>query len=114
MVRRRTRQLRYADEAVREWPEGLRKEPWFARILVLINSGHGYSLLAESGEWSGVRDPQEGRPHLYDARTDWLQRKYLAARHPLLARPLLDKAEHKRRFNDYLLDQGRVWPRPSF
>jgi len=53
-----------------------------------------------------VRDPQEGRPHLHDARTDWLQRKYLAARHPLLARPLLGEAERKRRFNDYLAGPG--------
>ena len=185
----------YTDEVVRELVEGLRKEPWFARTLVLINSHHGDnlgehgglvgayslhresvwtpflivgahprlparrhhnivtlldvaptvadligfreanpwhghsllsgaperriqfgfrdSLLAESGEWSAVRDPQEGRPHLYDARTDWLQRKDLAARHPRLARRLLDETERKRRFNDYLLHQGRVWPRPS-
>ena len=68
-------------------------------------------MLAEAGGWSAVSDPQDGRPRLYDARADWLQRRDLAGRHPALARRLLDEADRSRRFNDYLLRHGRVWPR---
>lgn len=182
----------YTDDVVREFIESLRREPWFARTLFVINSDHGYnlgehggvtgayslyrestwtpflifgahprlpvgrhenivtlldvaptiadilglreanpwhghsllsveprrrilfgfrdSLLAEAGEWSAVRDPTEGKPHLYDARKDWLQRDDQAKRHGELARQLLDEADRSRKFNDYLLRHGRVWP----
>lgn len=184
--------VRYTDDVVRELIETLRREPWFARTLILINSDHGYnlgehgglvgayslhrestwtpflivgahprlpagrhdnivtlldvaptiadliglketnpwhghsllavrperrvrfgfrdSLLAEAGGWSAVRDPQEGRSRLYDGRGDWLQRRDIAARHPRVAERLLSEADRGRRFNDYLIRHGRVWP----
>jgi arylsulfatase A-like enzyme len=184
--------VRYTDDVVRELIETLRREPWFERTLVVINSDHGYNLgehggltgayslyrestwtpllivgahprlprgrhdnivtlldvaptladiiglrepnpwhghsllavrpdrpvrfgfrdgvLAEAGGWSAVSDPTDGRPRLYAARSDWLQRRDLAARHPALARRLLDEADLSRRFNDYLIRHGRVWP----
>lgn len=184
--------VRYTDDVVRELIETLRREPWFERTLIVINSDHGYNLgehggltgayslyrestwtpllivgghprlprgrhdnivtlldvaptvadiiglreanpwhghslravrpgrpvrfgfrdgvLAEAGGWSAVSDPTDGRPRLYAARVDWLQRRDLAARHPALARRLLDEADLSRRFNDYLIRHGRVWP----
>ena len=68
------------------------------------------SILAEAGGWSAVQDPQEGRRFLYDARHDWLQRRDLAVQHPGLAARLLDAADRRRRFNDYLIRRGRLWP----
>jgi hypothetical protein len=49
---------------------------------------------------------------LFRAGADWLQQRDMAARHPALARRLLDEADRSRRFNDYLLRHGRVWPKP--
>ncbi len=69
------------------------------------------SVTAEAGGWTAIRDGQDGRMRLYDARTDWLQRHDLAPRHPALAQRLLDEAERSRRVNDYLVRHGRVWPR---
>ena len=66
-------------------------------------------MMTEAGGWSAVSDPQTGRPRLYEARRDWLQRRDLAKRNPELARRLLDEADRGRRFNDYLLRHGRVW-----
>ncbi|HEV2748018.1 MAG TPA: sulfatase-like hydrolase/transferase [Allosphingosinicella sp.] len=93
--------------------------PWHGHSLLAVHPqrrirfGFRDALLAEAGGWSAVRDPQDGRPHLYDARRDWLQRRNLAARHPELARRLLEEADRSRRFNDYLIRHGRVWPRTS-
>jgi len=187
--------VRYTDDVVRELIETLRREPWFGRTLIVINSDHGYNLgehggltgayslyrestwtpllivgahprlpagrhdnivtlldvaptiadllglreanpwhghsllavrpdrpirfgfrdgvLAEAGGWSAVSDPTDGQPRLYAARADWLQRRDLASRHPALARLLLDEADRSRRFNDYLIRHGRVWPPSS-
>jgi arylsulfatase A-like enzyme len=183
--------IHYTDQVVRELVEGLRKEPWFGRTLIVINSDHGYNLgehggltgayslfrestwtpflivgphpllpagrhdeivtlldlaptladliglrqanpwqghsllalaqtrpvrfgfrdsvTAESGGWSAVTDPTDGRPRLYEARTDWLQRHDVAARHPALARSMLAEAYRSRRFNDYILRHGLLW-----
>jgi hypothetical protein len=184
--------IRYTDDVVRELIEGLRREPWFGRTLVVVNSDHGYNLgehggltgayslyresvwtpflivgphpklprgrhdevvtlldvaptladliglrepvpwhghsllalrpgrpirfgfrdavLAEAGGWSAVTDPTDGRPRLYDARSDWLQRRDLSGRRPDLARRLLEEANRDRRFNDWVLRHGRLWP----
>jgi arylsulfatase A-like enzyme len=182
----------YTDDVVRELIETLRREPWFGRTLIVINSDHGYNLgehggmvgayslyreslwvpflilgahprlpkgvhaevvtmldvaptvadllglreanpwlghsllalrpgrqilfgfrdsvVAETGDWTAIRDGQDGRLRLYDARRDWLQSRDVAAAHPALARSLTDDAERTRRFNDYLLRHGRLWP----
>jgi arylsulfatase A-like enzyme len=99
---------------------GLREaNPWHGHSLLSVAPerrilfGFRDSVMAEAGGWSAVRDPQEGRLRLYDARSDWLQRRDLAARRPDLARRLLDEADRSRRFNDYLVRHGRVWPKPS-
>jgi len=97
---------------------GLREaNPWHGHSLLAVAPERGIlfgfrdSLLAEAGGWSAVLDGQDGRPRLYDARGDWLQRRDQAALHPALARRLLEEADRHRRFNDYLLRQGRVWPK---
>ena len=187
--------IRYTDDVVRELIETLRREPWFERTLIVINSDHGYnlgehggmtgayslyresvwtpflivgahprlpagrhdevvtlldvaptiadliglreanpwhghsllsaspdrriqfgfrdSLLAETPEWSAVHDGQDGRARLYDARSDWLQQHDVAERRPALARQLLGEAERMRRYNDWLVRHGRVWPPTS-
>jgi hypothetical protein len=91
------------------------------------NPWHGHSLLAAAPErrltfgfrdtvsaeipgWSAVSDPQDGRPRLF-ARDDWLQRRDLSGRKGDLARRLLDEADRSRRFNDYVIRHGKVWPR---
>ena len=42
--------VRYTDDVVRELIETLRREPWFGRTLIVINSDHGYNL----GEHGGL------------------------------------------------------------
>jgi hypothetical protein len=42
--------IRYTDDVVRELIESLRREPWFERTLIVINSDHGYNL----GEHGGL------------------------------------------------------------
>ena len=97
---------------------GLREaNPWHGHSLLAVRPerpvrfGFRDGVMAEAGGWSAVSDPTDGRPRLYDARADWLQRHDLAGRHPGLARRLLDQADRNRRFNDYLLRHGRLWPR---
>jgi Sulfatase len=97
---------------------GLREaNPWHGHSLLAVAPGRRIrfafrdSMLAEAGGWSAVSDPQSGRPRLYDARRDWLQRRDLSERQPELARQLLDEADRGRRFNDYILRHGRVWPK---
>jgi arylsulfatase A-like enzyme len=95
---------------------GLReRNPWQGHSLLSVAPGRSIrfgfrdSLLAESGRWSAVTDPGDGRPRLFDARSDWLQRHDLAGRDPALARRLLAEADRDRRFNDYLLRHGKLW-----
>jgi arylsulfatase A-like enzyme len=100
---------------------GLREaNPWHGHSLLTVARERPIffafrdSAMAEAGGWSAVRDGQEGRDLVYDARLDWLQRRDLDARHRELTRKLLDEADRRRRFNDYLLRHGRVWPvRPA-
>jgi len=96
---------------------GLREaNPWHGHSLLALAPdrrilfGFRDSVIAEADGWSAIRDGQDGRPRLYRARDDWLQRRDVAARHPAIARDLLDEAERGRRFNDYLIRHGRVWP----
>ncbi|MGQ0560129.1 MAG: LTA synthase family protein [Sphingosinicella sp.] len=96
---------------------GLREpNPWHGHSLLALNPQRPVlfafrdSILAEAGGWSAVQDPQEGRRFLYDAGVDWLQRRDLAARRPELVARLLDAADRRRRFNDYLIRRGRLWP----
>jgi phosphoglycerol transferase MdoB-like AlkP superfamily enzyme len=95
---------------------GLREtNPWHGHSLLSVASERRVrfafrdSVLAEAGGWSAVSDPQQGRPRLYRA-SDWLQRRDLAGERPELVRRLLEEADQDRRFNDYLIRQGRVWP----
>lgn len=97
---------------------GLREaNPWQGHSLLSVSPdrpirfGFRDSLLAESGGWSAVSDPQQGRPRLYDANEDWLQRNDLGKRKRALAKRLLDEADRDRRFNDYILRHGKVWPK---
>jgi hypothetical protein len=96
---------------------GLRAaNPWHGHSLLTLGPGRpvrfGFraGVMAEAGGWSAVSDPTDGRPRLYDSRFDWLQRRDLAGLHPALARRMLDDADRGRRFNDYLLRHGRLWP----
>jgi hypothetical protein len=97
---------------------GLREaNPWQGHSLLSVRPGRPISfafrdsVLAETPEWTAVTDPQRDEPRLFDARTDWLQRRDLSPRHPDLARRLIEEADRARRFNDYLVRHGRVWPR---
>ena len=45
----------YTDDVVRELLEGLRREPWFARTLVVIVGDHGFNL-GEHGQAPGQHD----------------------------------------------------------
>jgi hypothetical protein len=96
---------------------GLREAvPWQGHSLLAARSdrslrfGFRDSLLAETKDWTALRDPHDGRPRLY-ARSDWLQRHDLARLHPEVARRLLEQTDRDRRFNDYLLRHGRIWPK---
>ena len=96
---------------------GLREaNPWQGHSLLAARAdrpvmfGFRDSLLVEAGGWSAVRDPHDGRARLYRARTDWLQRRDHAPAAPLLAQALLERADRSRRFHDFLLRQGRIWP----
>jgi len=50
--------MRYTDDVVREFIEGLEKEPWFARTLVVIVGDHGYELgeHGRRGQHTGWRE----------------------------------------------------------
>ena len=99
---------------------GLREaNPWHGHSLLAvaprrrISFGFRDSMLAEADGWSAVSDPQNGSPRLYRSDEDWLQQRDVAPRHRALARRLLEEADRSRRFNDYLIRHGRVWPRPA-
>jgi arylsulfatase A-like enzyme len=98
---------------------GLREpNPWQGHSLLALAGerelrfGFHDSLLAETGEWTVLRDPHDGAPRVY-RRSDWLPQHDLSARRPALARRLLERTDRERRFHDYLLRQGRIWPRSS-
>jgi arylsulfatase A-like enzyme len=97
---------------------GLREPvPWQGHSLLRVRADRRTSfafrdsVLAETARWTAVRDPNDGRARLYDARRDWLQRNDLARERPGLAERLLDQADRQRRLNDYLLRHDRIWPR---
>jgi hypothetical protein len=50
--------MRLTDDVVREFIQGLEKEPWFARTLVVVTGDHGYNLGEHSpaGQGSGWRE----------------------------------------------------------
>jgi hypothetical protein len=69
-------------------------------------------LAADTPAWSLVTDSVDGRPRLFDARTDWAgQRHDLSARHPQIAATLAERARRATEINDHLLREGRIWPR---
>jgi len=95
---------------------GLREPvPWQGHSLLALRPGRpirfGFrdGVLAEAGGWSALTDPTDGRPRLFDSRSDWLQRRDLSDRRPDLARRLLAEADRDRRFNDYVLRHGLLW-----
>ncbi len=67
------------------------------------------SILAETGLWTALLDPYDGRPRLFDARRDWLQRHDLAGRRPGLTEALLRRAGDAQRLHNYLLRRDRIW-----
>ena len=96
---------------------GLREaNPWHGHSLLAVAPDRHLSFafrdlaMAETPQWSAVTDPRDGRPRLYAAGADWLQRRDLAGREPAAVRALLDAADRRRRFNDYVIRHGRVWP----
>ena len=96
---------------------GLREaNPWHGHSLLAVEPrrpilfGFRDSVMAEAEGLSVVRDGLEGREYIYDGERDWLQRRNLVAAHRDRARRLLNEADRRRRFNDYLLRHGRVWP----
>jgi phosphoglycerol transferase MdoB-like AlkP superfamily enzyme len=70
------------------------------------------TIMAETPGWSAVSDPATGRARLYDADRDWLERRDLAPIYPGLAQAQLEAADRRRRFNDFVIRHGKVWPRP--
>lgn len=69
-------------------------------------------LAADTPDWSLVTDSVDGKPRLFDARTDWAgQRRDLAPSHPEIAAALAARAQEASELNDHLLRQGRIWPR---
>ena len=96
---------------------GLREpNPWQGHSLLALAGerpiafGFRDSLLAETGDWTVLRDPHDGGPRVYRAG-DWFQQRNLAAEQTELARRMLGEADRTRKFHDYLLRQGRIWPR---
>ncbi|MGQ0588008.1 MAG: LTA synthase family protein [Sphingosinicella sp.] len=93
--------------------------PWHGHSLLSLAPGRRIlfafrdSLLAEAGGWSALGDPQQEQPRLYRTADDWLQRRDLGGRRLAPARRLLEEVETRRRFNDYLIRHGRVWPKQS-
>jgi len=69
-------------------------------------------VAADTPAWSLVIDAVDGKPRLYDARTDWAgQRRDLAALHPEIAATLAERARGAAELNDHLLRTGRIWPK---
>lgn len=98
---------------------GLREpNPWQGHSLLAlagereVRFGFRDSLLAEDSEWTVLRDPHDGEPRVYRA-DDWLQQHDLSAEQSALARRRLERTDRERHFHDYLLRQGRIWPRTS-
>jgi arylsulfatase A-like enzyme len=95
---------------------GLREaNPWQGHSLLALKPGRrilfgfGDSVLAETQQWTALLDGQDGRVHLYSAGGDWLEQHDAIASNPALARSLIDEADRKRRFNDYVLHRGLLW-----
>jgi Sulfatase len=98
---------------------GIREpNPWQGHSLLgapgprLLHARNGTMLAADTPAWSMVTDPLDGRPRLFDARTDWAgQRRDLAAGHPAVAAALAERAREASELNDHLLRAGRIWPK---
>ena len=98
---------------------GLREpNPWEGHSLLTarpdrrVMFGFKDSLLVETGEWTVLRDPQDGRARVYRTASDWLQREDLSGRHAAMARTLLEAAEQRQRMTDYVLRRGMIWRDP--
>ncbi len=89
--------------------------PWQGHSLLAVRPGEGSgfavrdAMVWESPDWTAVRDPLDGGARLYATRTDWLQRRDLAARGNRLAEQLLARAAAAQRLNDYLLRHDLLW-----
>lgn len=69
-------------------------------------------VAADTPVWSLVTDPVDGKPRLFDARSDWAgQRRDLAGRYPGIAAALAARARESAELNDHLLREGRIWPK---
>jgi hypothetical protein len=97
---------------------GLREAvPWLGHSLLAVRGPGGIafgfrdSRLTETGAWTALRDPGDGRLRLYRG-DDWLQQRDRAALHPALAQRLIGEAERARRLNDFLLAHDRIWRPP--
>jgi hypothetical protein len=91
--------------------------PWQGRSLIgaagprLLFARNRTMLAADTPAWSLVTDSIDGKPRLFDARTDWAgQRRDLAALHPEIAAALAARARQAAELNDHLLREGRIWP----
>jgi phosphoglycerol transferase MdoB-like AlkP superfamily enzyme len=90
--------------------------PWQGHSLASVAARQRFAFafrgatLFEGDGWTALRDAGDGRLRLYRA-DDWLQRNDIAAAHPGVAERLIARAERRRRLNDYLLANDRVWPR---
>jgi arylsulfatase A-like enzyme len=98
------------------------REPtaWMGSSLVV--KGHTGSPFAstrksgtfgEQGRFSLAVDPATGRPGLYDAVDDPLERKDIASLHPDVVADLRRQAQHERVLVDYLLEADLVWRPPG-
>lgn len=91
--------------------------PWQGQSLLgtpgprFLSARNRTMLAADTPAWSLVTDSVDGRPRLFDARSDWAgQRRDLAARHPAVAAALAKRAREASELNDHLLRKGRIWP----
>jgi hypothetical protein len=71
------------------------------------------AIFGEQGRFSMVVDPRTGKPRLFDAIEDPLQRRNISAAHPGVADALRRQAEHERRLVDYLVEANLVWRAPG-
>jgi arylsulfatase A-like enzyme len=93
--------------------------PWMGSSLLTRRMSASFvlsretSILGESGRFSMVVDPANGKARLYDAIADPLQRNDISDAHPEAAASLKRQAEDERLLVDYLLEANQVWADPT-
>jgi arylsulfatase A-like enzyme len=91
------------------------RNPWMGTSLVNPGKSGAFVLsretmtYGEQGRYSMVLDPGTGKPRLYDAVEDPLQRKDISAAHRDIAGDLRTRAEEQRQLVNYVLEANRVW-----